>query len=250
MKRNLIFITLLIVCVQSLAQREKPYNLPYLDDHRWHFGYSLGLNSFDFMIRPSDNHLINSKGDSVFAVEVKRYVGFNINMISNLKLSKYLDVRFLPGFNFGQRTLDYKYKKRGEFYKQSMLIESTFIDLPIDFKYKAERINNWRPFLIGGGSVRYDLSHQKKISPEDMPKIRLRPFDVFYEVGMGVDFFLEYFMFGVELKGSWGVRNIVAYDNTCFTDYYRKLNSRMLLLSFHFEGGKTTDFGWLKRKKK
>ena len=250
-KYSLILLILLSIGIkQSFAQKEKIYKLPNLDHQKWHFGYSLGLNTFDFMIRPSDDFLINRPSDSIYAVEIKRYIGLNINMIANLRLLNYLDIRFLPGLNFGQRTIDYKFMKKGNFAKQTMLIESTFIDLPIYFKYKAERINNWRPFLIGGGNIRYDLSSQKKINPEEMPKIRLKPFDVYYELGMGVDFFLEYFMFGIELKASWGLFNMVEYDNTAFTEYYKKLNSRALLLSFHFEGGKMTNFNLFKKKKK
>jgi hypothetical protein len=230
--------------ISVFAQREKPKNLPKLDQQTAHFGYSLGLNMMDFVIRPSDNFLISTPHDTVYAVEINRYVGFNVNMIANLRLAKYFDIRFLPGLNFGQRMLVYKHKKQGELRRHSMMIESAFLDLPIMLKYRAERINNWRPFLIAGGSVRIDMASQKKINPDDMPKIRLKPFDCYYEVGMGVDFFLEYFMFGIELKGSWGIFNTVAYDNTQYTEYFKRLNSRMLILSFHFEGGKIDKIKW------
>lgn len=213
-------------------------NLERLDLQIAHFGYSLGLNMMDFVIRPSDNFLISTPFDTVYGVEVGRFVGFNVNMIANLRLGKYFDLRLLPGLNFGQRALHYKYLKNGEVQKRSMQIESTFIDLPLTLKYKAARINNWRPFLVAGIDGKIDLAAQKKIKPEDYPKIRLKNLDAYYEFGLGVDFFLEYFMFGIELKASWGINNIVAYDNTVFTDYFRRLNSRMLHLSFHFEGGK------------
>lgn len=118
------------------------------------------------------------------------------------------------------------------------MIESTFIDLPIQFKYKAARISNWRPFLTAGASARIDMAAQKKIKPEEYPKIRLRRFDVYYEIGAGVDFFLEYFMFGIELKASWGILNDIVYDGTQYSSYFKRLNSRMLLICFNFEGGK------------
>lgn len=220
------------------AQREQPKNLPKIDQQAAHFGYSLGLNMIDFAIRPSDRFLTSSVGDTVFAVEVGRFVGFNVNVIANLRLAEYLDIRFTPGLIFGQRALEYKYAKGSEFRRHTMMLESTFLDLPISLKYRAERINNWRPFLLTGISTRVDLAAQKKINPQDMPKIRLKPFDAYYEIGLGLDFFLEYFMFGVELKASWGMFNIVEYDNTQYTDCFKRLNSRMLHLSFCFEGGK------------
>ena len=226
----------------AFSQKDRPLNLPKLDNQVAHFGYSLGLNMMDFTIRPSDMFL--PAYDTVYAVEIGRFVGFNINMISNLRLAEYLDVRFLPGLMFGQRNINYKYIKNGEYRRHSMMIESTFIDLPIYLKYRSSRINNWRPFIIGGVSTRYDLAAQKRIKPEEKPKIRLRPFDAYYEVGVGADFFLEYFMFGIELKGSWGILNMVEYDQSQYSDYFRRLNSRMLILSFHFEGGKIDKIKW------
>lgn len=226
------------------AQKQIPLNLPKLDNQVAHFGYSLGLNSMDFTIRPSEAFF--SSFDTVMAVEVGRFVGFNINMIANLRLMEYLDVRFLPGLIFGQRNLEYKYIKNGEYRRHNMMIESTFLDFPIYLKYRAARINNWRPFIIAGESVRIDLAAQRKISPEERPKIRLKPIDAYYEVGVGADFFLEYFMFGIELKSSWGLFNVVAYDDSQFSEYFKKLNSHMFIVSFHFEGGKIDKIKWWK----
>jgi hypothetical protein len=182
--------------------------------------------------------------DTVYSVEVGRFVGFNINMISNLRLTEYLDFRFSPGLMFGQRNLNYKYVKNGEFRLHSMMIESTFLDFPLAIKYKAARINNFRPFIIGGASGRIDLAAQRKINPEERPKIRLKPFNAYYEIGVGTDFFLEYFMFGIEFKTSWGIFNNVVYDDSQFTQYYKRLNSKMFVLSFHFEGGKIDKIKW------
>ncbi|MFO7791027.1 MAG: porin family protein [Bacteroidales bacterium] len=225
------------------AQRRVPNNLPKLDNQPAHFGYSLGLNIMDFTLKPSAEFF---NFDTVYAVENRPYVGFNINMIPNLRLMKYLDLRFNPGLNFGQRDLEYKLLEDGVFRKHVMRIESTFLDFPFLLKYRAERYNNFRPFLVGGASIRYDLAAQKKIDPDDKPKIRLNPMDAYYEIGLGIDFFLEYFMFAVEVKGSFGALNAVRYDNTEYTNYFERLNSKMLIISFHFEGGKIDKISWFK----
>lgn len=219
-----------------------PHNLPKLDQQIAHFGYSLGLNTMDFTIIPSADFLHNM--DTVYAVEINRYIGFNINMIANLRLTDHLNVRFLPGLNFGQRNIDYKIKRADGYRRHSMMIESTFLDFPLLLKYKAQRLNNFRPYIIGGGSVRVDMAAQRRIRPEERPKIRLRPFNAYYEVGIGTDFFLEYFMFAVEIKACWGIINNVVYDNTQYTNFYERLNSRMVFLSFHFEGGKIDRLAW------
>ncbi|MDR2834943.1 MAG: PorT family protein [Bacteroidales bacterium] len=245
MKNFYISILFILSVLTGFTQKSRPMNLERLDMQIAHFGYSLGLNMMDFTVRPSD-FSTSPLFDTIYGVEIGRYVGFNVNMIANLRLGKHFDLRFLPGLNFGQRGLHYKLIKYGEFQKRSMMIESTYIDLPLLIKYKAVRINNWRPFLIGGIDMKIDLAAQKKIKAEDMPKIRLKATDAYYELGLGADFFLEYFMFGIEIKASWGIRNIVDYDNSQFTSYYKRLNSRMVHISFHFEGGKIDKLKWWK----
>ena len=54
-------------------------NLPKIDDQTLHFGYSLGLNTMDCMIRPADRFLTQAL-DTIYGVEVGRLVGFNINI--------------------------------------------------------------------------------------------------------------------------------------------------------------------------
>ena len=82
MKKLLLTILPLVFFFSSFAQKEKPMNLPKLDEQVVHFGYSLGLNTMDFMIRPSDRFLTQAI-DTIYGVEVGRFVGFNINIISN-----------------------------------------------------------------------------------------------------------------------------------------------------------------------
>jgi hypothetical protein len=243
--RQLIYIIIFTgLALSGFAQSRFPENLPKLDYQPAHFGYSLGLNSMDFTFKPSADFYAF---DTVYGVENQGYIGFNINMIASLRLANYLDIRFLPGLNFGQRSLEYKIIENGVYRKHTMRIESTFLDFPVLLKYRAERYGNFRPFLVGGGSVRWDLAAQRKIAPEEKPKIRLTRFNPYYEVGVGVDFFLEYFMFAIEIKGAFGVLNNVKYDNTEFTQMFDRLDSKMLMISFHFEGGKVDGISWFEK---
>ncbi|MDA3910905.1 MAG: porin family protein [Bacteroidales bacterium] len=244
MKRIIYIIILLSFAHLGFSQSRIPENLPKLDYQPAHFGYSLGLNSMDFTFKPSPEFY---SFDTVFGVENQRYIGFNINMIANLRIANYLDVRFVPGLNFGQRSLEYKIIEDGVYRKHTMRIESTFLDFPVLLKYRAERYGNFRPFLVGGASVRWDLAAQRKIAPEEKPKIRLTRFNPYYEVGIGVDFFLEYFMFGIEVKGAFGLLNNVRYDDSEFTEIFDRLDSKMLMVSFHFEGGKIDRISWFNK---
>lgn len=170
-------------------------------------------------------------------IENNRQVGFNIHIISNFRLGEYFDARFLPGLSFGQRDLDYSYwsPSGSVFIKKKMKIESTFIDFPFILKYKSKRINNYRPYVIGGTNFALDLASQKTIKEEDKPKIRLKPFDVYYQFGFGIDYYLTYFKFSTEIKFAVGLLDILRKDDTKYTTSIEKMNSRVLMINFHFE---------------
>ncbi len=172
----------------------------------------------------------------------------NINIVSNWNFHPSLSLRFLPGLNLGQRTLEYWVRDDSVFYSHVMKIESTFLDFPVLIQYKGARINNFRPYLIAGGNVKVDLASQKRIRDEEWPKIRLKRMSYYYEIGFGTDFFLEYFKFALELKYVVGLNNVIVPDNTQYTRAIERLNSKMLMLSFTFEGSDIKFFKLFKKR--
>jgi hypothetical protein len=217
------------------AQSDGPMNLPKYDQVPLHFGMALGLNSMDFTIHNSGPFL-TARIDSIYSISNKPRTGFNINIVSNLNLHKYFAVRFLPGLNFGQRDLTYWVRKDSSYYAHTMKLESTYLDFPILIKYSGKRLTNFRPYLLAGTSFKIDLAAQKKIKEEERPKIRLSRMSWYYEVGFGTDFFLEYFKFALELKYVVGINNVLVPDPTQYSSAIERMNSKMIILSFLFEG--------------
>ena len=160
--------------------------------------------------------------------------------VSNLRLGKYLDLRLLVNLSFGQRNLVYIMVEdtaaaNPVLSSHTMKLSSTYLEFPLLLKYKAMRINNYRPYLVAGINPKIDLAAQKKIKEEEMPKIRLNNLDIAWEVGAGIDFYLPYFKFSTELKYSAGIRNMVVPDGTQFTNSIKKMNSNIWTISLHFE---------------
>lgn len=216
----------------ALGQRRVVYNTPTYDLDPLHFGFLLGLNSMDFNIYPSKylNEL-----DTVYRVNAVRQMGFNIGIVSNLRLGKYADLRFLPGISFGQRNLEYLIYRDKGFSLKTMQIESTFLEAPLLLKYKSKRLNNYRPYLIGGFTYRLDLSAQKEIKEEEKPKIRLGRHDYYWELGFGVDYYLPYFKFATEVRYAVGLSNIINPDQSEYSRAIEDLISNMIIISFYFE---------------
>lgn len=214
-------------------------NNPQYDDKPIHFGYTLGLNYMDFYF--GRYYMNNPSVDTLYADIVSPIPGFQVGMIADFRLGEYFNLRVLPSYNFGQRNLYFFVKKSdnkiitNKFFK----IESSMIDIPVILKYKAKRINNYRPYLLIGSSCRYDLAARKKYRLDDEEYILLKPFDIYTELGFGIDFYLPYFKFSTELKLSIGSFDVLNHklpeQHPEYVQALRKLHSTIVMLSFHFE---------------
>ena len=254
MKRFFYILFFLTIGLNALAQRQMVRNLTTFDDKRLHFGFTLALNALDFNIDHYQTIGENPNFDQVkfetIGVEVidgnkqiradisSLTPGFTVGIVTNLRMTEYLDLRFLPGMSFGERKLVYNIPMEDinsgdtDFYS----IKSTFLDFPLLVKYKSKRMNNQRPYLIGGVAYRIDIS---KTGQEDL--VRLKPFSSSVEVGVGWDSYLQFFRLSTELKFSFGLSNVLdegpklGSQKQVYGNALSQLTSNMFIFSFHFE---------------
>jgi len=187
----------------------------------------------DFIIKPNKNF---SSSDSLLVLEAEPQLGFNIGIISNLRLGNYTDLRFLPTLSFGERILEYTIKtdsNTSELTKKK--IESTYLDFPLLFKYKSKRLNNVRSYIIGGVQYSLDLASQAKKKQNNLSLVRIKSNDIMCQIGIGFDFYTEYFKFATEIKMSYGLKDLIVRDNSILTNSIDRLNSKIFQLSFLFE---------------
>ena len=218
----------------TYAQRyKKPQNLSHYDFKKLHFGFTLGINELNFNIKENGNKLTN---DSLYVLESNSQKGFNLGIVSNLRLGKYTDLRFIPTLVFGERHLNYSFMDSTQSYVNELKrIESTLIDFPIYIKYKSSRYNNIRAYVIGGVKYSLDIASQDKIDDEGKKIVKLKKNDLMGEIGFGLDFYLEYFKFSPQIKLSYGILNLLSKDETVYTQSIQKLTTNGWMLSFTFE---------------
>ena len=232
MKKILIFL-LLMSSFSSFGQRhKKPQNLPRYDFKKIHFGFTLGINSLNFNINKNKNFLEN---DTLLSTLSKDQKGFNLGIVSNLRLGRYTDLRFIPTLVFGERILNYQFNETSNLNLNDKRIESTLIDFPISLKYKSERYNNFRTYLMCGIKYSLDIASQSEIDDEGQELVKLNNHDLMLEGGFGIDFYLQYFKFSPQIKISHGVINILSKDNTLYTQTLNNLKTSSWMLSFTFE---------------
>ena len=220
--------------MEIFAQKyPKLQNLPRYDSKKIHFGFTLGINNMDFKIKQVAN--INDF-DSLYVLEAQKQKGFNLGIVSNLRLGNVFDLRFLPRLVFAERIIEYSFRDGDrKIYTQTKPIESTFVDFPILVKYKSERYNNFRTYLLGGMKYGIDIASQKDIDDEGEKIVKLKRHDLAAEIGFGMDFYLEYFKFSPQIKLSFGIIDLLSKDDTIYTKSVEKLSTNAWLLSFTFE---------------
>jgi hypothetical protein len=231
--KRILILLILLIPVAATAQKAKPKNDSNYDERLLHFGFSMGLNTMDFSIKMNSEAI----AQNLKAEVVKLNPGINIQIVIDYRPSTYLDLRFLPGVSFGQRNIN--------FYDNGMLIdslqqiESSFLEFPILLKTKGMRLNNSRPYLIGGLNFRYDLAAKKEVDEGSPIYLRLNKADLYYEVGAGIDFYLPYFKLTIEAKMSNGLFDVLNHDpvsgSPAYASSISSMKSQIWLLSFHFE---------------
>ncbi len=201
-----------------------------------HFGFTLGVNRTNFMITPVQHF---ERFDTLKWVRSSPKFGFNLGIVSELRLQKYITLRFVPNLSFAERNIQY-YFEGHDTVVRTKNIESTFLNFPLDLKLRSKRVKNFGAYILGGGGYSLDLASKRKVKNESTDPneqiVRLKRDDFSYEAGAGVEFYLEYFKFAIELKMSQGVKNLLLKDDTVFSRSIDKLNSRVFLISITFEG--------------
>ena len=106
-------------------------------------------------------------------------------------------------------------------------------------KINALRINNFRPFLLAGASVDFNLSSNKKNTDDNFSNVfRVENQTLNYEIGIGFDFYLFYFKFSPSIRGIFSLENELIPDNTPnspWTSRITNMVSRGVVINLVFE---------------
>lgn len=237
MRKTGIIILLLLICNSASAQlftKERIKNQENFDKQFLTWGYFLGFNSYDFKFNYEED---------LKDIVVETNIGFNVGLIGDMRINEYLNLRFEPGLYISQRNLQYD-----ESYfdsvtvNQSFLsreVKSTYIHFPLLLKVSTKRINNFKPFLVGGFSTALNLSSNQD-NPDDngAGQFRTKKGMLFYEVGFGIDFYLEWFKFTPSIRGVFAINDELVRDKdpeSPWTSNIDKMQTRGVFVNFTFQ---------------
>ncbi|MCK0189442.1 porin family protein [Arenibacter sp. F20364] len=228
-----IFILLIVFCAlgaTSNAQfNEKPVmNLENEDEPLLNWGYFLGFNQYDFKFEYKDD---------LPDILVDKSFGFNVGLIGELRLNKFLDLRFEPGLHYNQRNLGFPgFDNERDAIRE---VKSTYINFPLLLKVSTKRLGNWKPFLIGGASTSMNLgSNEQSLDDNSSATFRMKKTTYYYEMGFGIEFYLEYFKFTPSIRGVFAINDELVRDNdpnSPWTGNIEAMMTRGLFINFTFE---------------
>lgn len=211
----------------SIFGKNPILNNENFDEQRVYYGYFLGFNSYDYKF---DYKEVGPD------ISVKSTTGFNVGLVGDLRLMNYVNLRFEPGLYYTQRNLNYANQpKQIDALRE---VSATYLHFPLLLKFSSLRTGNVRPYLLGGLSATLNLgSNSKSIDDNLQQRFRVKPWTKNYEIGFGVDLYLEYFKFSPSIRGVFGLGDELIRDNdpnSPWTGNVNSMKTRAVLVNFTF----------------
>ena len=241
-----IFI-LLALTLRTSAQGNAVQNRPYTDLRPFHFGVVVGTHFQDMEFNNIGPQMVmNADGtqtEKIITCDQDRWdMGFNVGVLGELRLGTYFAFRVAPTMYFGNRHLTFynltDKLEDGTPITQTQDMKTVYIATPLNLLFSAPRLDNVRPYIMGG------INPMINLSGGDNDYIKLKRYDVFLEVGLGCDIYLPFFKLRPELKFCYSLLNSLDAkhadqlrdeNKVMYAKSVNEARSKMIVLSFYFE---------------
>ena len=262
MKLSTIVLLLTLWVAPAQAQRRVVHYLPKYEQEPYHFGFLIAYNQMMYSIKTTENYqnkpqpadswpngqysVPNTECIYVHNIETEQTPGFTVGIIGSKRLGRYFDLRFIPSLSFSERRMHYRLAIKGKDGTMDMKditksIGTTFVEFPLNIKYRSKRYNNIGAYVFGGINPKLDLASQKDNKETDgqgnefINNLVTKRFDIAGELGAGFDFYNQWFKMGIEVKMSYGVLDIVKNEAYIYTAPIDQLRNKLFQVSVLFE---------------
>ncbi|SDX40928.1 probable protein-translocating porin PorT [Lutibacter oricola] len=206
MKKIVLLLVVSLFCASTLTaqKKDKVIYKQNWDKQKLFWGYYLGINNKDYKIDYTQ--------ENVF-IDVTASTGFDVGLIGDLKLTKHINLRLEPGLSSNTKELAFTHIPGGK--KDSIReVNATYLRVPLLVKLSTDRYYNIRPYVIGGVSYDYNFSSNQD-NPDDNSngEFRMKKNNFTYELGVGIDIYMPYFIFSPSIRGVFAINNELVKDN-------------------------------------
>lgn len=215
----------------ALAQTNQEVFNPRYDERKIvTYGFSLAAHTASFKLKYSD-YFTTPAMDSVHSIMPRWRPGFKLGFIVNFKLAQFLDARITPTVAFSEYVLEYNITGADQ---KIELVESTGVEFPLLFKYKSQRRNNMRMYVVGGATPIIEAAGRSNLE-EDRNRLQLDRVNVNLEVGLGLDMYYPLFKFSPEVRFAYGMVNLLTETINDKNIGLSDLRTKTLTFYFHFQ---------------
>lgn len=245
--RLLVALVALAVSASVVAQDRREQNKPYIDLRPLHFGILVGMHLQDIELQNVGPQTIvaddgSSSVQHVVCEDDKWNPGFTVGVLAEARLTSHLAARVTPAMHFGAKHLRFMNLSRtdaaGKMLQTTQDLKNTYISIPVDIKFSAQRFNNYRPYIMAG------VNQMINLTGKSQDYVRLKRADTMVEVGLGCDFYLPFFKLNPELKFCYSLTNSLDTKNAdqlrdpnmrAYAKSVSAAHAKMIVLTFYFE---------------
>ncbi len=247
MRRTILLFLMTLTALAVMGQVRKVQNKPYIDLRPLHFGISIGLNMQDAEFQNVGPQTVvmpdgtSTPGYVLCDVDMWN-PGFSVGVVADLRLHQHLSLRVTPSMHFGSKHLLYRNMlektESGKPVETTQDLKNTYLSVPVDIKFSAQRFNNYRPYVIAG------IHPMVNLAGKDQDYVQLKRYDLMVEVGLGCDFYLPFFKLIPELKFCYGLMNsldqshvdeLTDINKRVFAQSVSDVRTKMFVLTLYFE---------------
>ncbi len=230
---------LLLFLLSSLFgySQKKKAGVPHMLDHDekpYYFGLSFSTNTTNYRLDKSE-WFINE--DSVLLIDPLKRPGLGIGLLGCLQINGFWDLRLVPTIVFSDRTISYVQNQygRGPNEFKDFSAEAVLFHFPLSLKLKSNRMKNFRFYAMAGMKFDWDMNSNAR-SKRLTEVIKVKPTDLGYELGGGLNFFFSNFVLSPEIKISRGLNNVLVPDKySQISNSLEAVRSSMLMFTINLE---------------
>jgi hypothetical protein len=231
MKRGfaIVLLIFLLTSPSHAQRRDRVIYKQNWDRQVVFWGYYLGLNQKDFKVSYTEQNTF---------VDVTPSIGFEVGLIGDLRLHNNINLRLEPGLSSNSKELAFTHIPGGT-QDSIRKINGTYLRIPLLVKFSANRYYNIRPYVVGGFSYDYNFSSNQD-NPNDNydGEFRMKKNNFMYELGIGIDIYLPYFIFSPSIRGVFAINDELVRDNNANSPWtgpidYFGTRGIFLKLAFH-----------------
>jgi hypothetical protein len=226
--RSLLCSLFLLLVVQTTAQAQ--WNNTKYDLRKWNLGFTMGLNMAYVRYLQGMNAPDPIKKDLVSRIKVQPQMGINLGLITNIKLHRYLDLRFIPAVSLQQRNFAYNVGD-STFTRK---LEASYMELPVYLRFKSQFYHNHRVYVMMGLKYSNNLMSEKRLK-DDPNLVKIDSHDFSIEFAAGLNLYGDRVLLSPEIRYSLGMRNIYSPEFTDYSEAIKLITTHSILICLNFE---------------